>query len=265
MKVGISTATFFTKLLTEDTFSVIKNCKGELTEVFLTTFSEYTPEFGELLKKRLNGLEVYSVHALNTEFEPQLFNLADRTRSDAEKVFKSVLAVGKQIGATHYTFHGTTRVKKNAYINPVNYGKRMRELGDTALDYGIKLCFENVHWAAFNCPEFFKDMKDYAPNVGTTLDIKQAWQSGRDWREYLDVMGERLSNVHICDHTENETAMVGKGVFPFKDFVRELAARDYQGPVIIEQYAKNYNDFGEIAEAVDYMKKLIGGIYANQI
>jgi sugar phosphate isomerase/epimerase len=265
MKVGISTATFFSKLLTEDSFSVIKNCKGETAEVFLTTFFEYEPEFGELLKQRKEGLEVYSVHALNTEFEPQLFNIADRTRLDAEKVYKRVLAVGKQIGATHYTFHGTSRLKKNAYIDPVRFGRRMRELGDISLDYGIKLCFENVHWAAFNTPEFFKDMKNYAPNIGATLDIKQAWQSGRDWREYLDVMGDRLSNVHISDHTQNEIVMVGKGEFPFEQLVKELLERGYVGPLIIEQYAKNYDGFGEVADAVEYMKKLIGGIYATKI
>lgn len=80
MKVGISTATFFSKVLTEDSFSVIQRCGGECAEVFLTTRYEYEPSFGDLLAERKGDLEIYSVHALNTQFEPELFNSAERTR-----------------------------------------------------------------------------------------------------------------------------------------------------------------------------------------
>lgn len=269
MKVGISTATFFNKLLTEDTFSVIQLCGGECAEVFLSTYSEYEPAFGELLVKRLEGLEVYSVHSLNTQFEPQLFNNAPRTRSDAEAMFRKVLAVGKQLGAKCYTFHGQARLKKTACLDPVRIGKRMYELGNIALEYGITLCFENVHWAAFSYPDFFKTVKEYAPNIGATLDVKQAWQSGYDWREYIDVMGDRLMNIHVCDHADDDpagkTCMVGKGKFPFEELCRTLIERDYSGPMLIEQYECNYNAFSEVAESVQYLKTLIGGLYADKI
>ena len=99
MIVGISTATFFLKELTEDTFSVIQRCGGQTCEVFLTTYSEYEPEFASLLLQRKGDLDVYSVHSLNTQFEPQLFNPAPRTRSDAEGVFRKALAAGKTLGA----------------------------------------------------------------------------------------------------------------------------------------------------------------------
>ena len=52
MKVGISTATFFSKVLTEDSFSVIQRCGGDTCEVFLTTFYEYKDSFGRLLKEQ---------------------------------------------------------------------------------------------------------------------------------------------------------------------------------------------------------------------
>ncbi len=265
MKVGISTATFFSKLLTEDSFSVIQQCGGECAEVFLTTYSEYEPSFGDLLRRRQEGLEVYSVHSLNTEFEPQLFNVADRTRLDAEEMYKKVLAVGKKLGAKCYTFHGPTRLKKTTVVDPEKVGRRMKILGDIALDYGITLCFENVHWAAFNSPEFFAQAKEFAPNIGAVLDVKQAWQSGRSWEEYVSVMGDRILNVHLCDHDGACNCMVGKGEYPFEDLIKRLESDDYAGPVLIEQYATNYNAFSEIAESVQYLKSLIGGIYADKI
>lgn len=263
MKVGISTATFFSKVLTEDSFSVIKRCGGDCAEVFLTTYSEYEPAFGDLLCERRDGLEVYSVHSLNTQFEPQLFNSAQRTRNDAEEFFRKVLAIARKLDAKCYTFHGGTRLKKTSFVSPEKVGKRMRELGDIALEYGVTLCFENVHWAAFNSPEFFTEAKEYCPNVGAVLDIKQARQSGRDWREYLDVMGDRLRNVHIsdCDAAGN-IAMTGKGVFPFGELVAELKTRGYGGPLIIEQYAGDYTSLDEVADGVKYIKNIIGGLYA---
>ncbi len=265
MRVGVSTATFFTKLLTEDSFSVIKRCGGEVAEVFLTTFCEYEPSFGKLLKERKEsaGLEIYSIHALNTEFEPQLFNVAERTRTDAEKVYRKVLAVGREIGAKYYTFHGTSRLKKSTTLDAERVGRRMRELGDMSLDYGITLCFENVHWAAFNAPEFFVPVKELAPNIGTVLDIKQARQSGRDWREYLDVMGDTLKNVHVSDHIGDKIVMAGKGEFEFCELVKELKTRGLDTPLVLEQYAGNYDSFDEVAESVDYIKRIIGEVYAN--
>ena len=257
MKVGISTATFFTKELTENSFSVIQRCGGDTAEVFLTTFCEYESEFGRLLAERKGSLDIYSVHALNTEFEPQLFNIAPRTYEDAEKIFRKVLTVGNIIGAKAYTFHGQPRLKRNQDFDPVFVGKRLAKLGDIASEYGIKLCLENVHWATFNTPDFYEKMRSYAPNVGTVLDVKQARQSGYDWREYLAVMGNSIKNVHLSDVKDGEITMVGKGEFPFDELIARLKDGGYDGPLIIEQYAKNYDSYDEVAESVKYLKNLL--------
>ena len=261
MKVGISTATFFLKELTEDSFSVIQRCGAETCEVFLTTYTEYEPQFADMLNDRKGELEVYSVHSLNTQFEPQLFNLAPRTRADAEMMFRKVLAVGKKLGAKVYTFHGLSRLKKNTYFDPVSVGKRMCELGDIAGEYGITLCLENVHWATFNAPSFYAEMKKYSSNCGCELDVKQAWQSGYDWREYLDVMGDTLKNVHLSDvDKDGNITMIGKGVFPFEELINRLDKLGYDGPLMIEQYAKNYDSYEEVGQSVKYLKNIVGGL-----
>lgn len=260
MQVGISTASFFLKELTEDTFSVIQRCGGETCEVFLTTFSEYEPSFGELLVERKGDLDVYSVHSLNTNFEPQLFNAAQRTRADAVAIFRKVLSVGRQLKAKVYTFHGLSRLKKTMYFDPAVVGARMRELGEIAGEYGITLCLENVHWATFNTPDFYAEMKKYSAGCGCVLDIKQARQSGYDWREYLSVMGDTLKNVHLSDVDEDgNIVMIGRGVFPFEELVDRLIDIEYAGPLLIEQYAKNYDDYAQVAQSVEYLKNIIGG------
>ncbi len=223
----------------------------------MTTFSEYESSFGDLLASRKGGVEVYSIHSLNTEFEPQLFNPAPRTYRDAENIYLKVLEVGKKIGAHAYTFHGQSRLKRGTYFDPNFVGNRLSSLNDIAKDYGIKLCLENVHWATFNTPDFYRRMKDSAKGLGTVLDIKQARQSGYDWREYIDVMGDSLTNVHVSDVRDGEITMVGKGEFPFKELVERLKDVGYDGPLIIEQYPKNYNDYDEIAWSVNYLKNIL--------
>ena len=265
MKIGISTATFFTKLLTENSFSVIKQCGGECAEIFLTTYYEYEKDFGKILKEKTDGLEIYSIHTLNTQFEPQLFNAAPRTYNDALKLYKKALQVGQIVGAKCYTFHGIARLKEATILDPVKIGKRMFELGEIAQDYGIKLCLENVHWASCNSPEFFEIVKEYAPNIGAVLDIKQARQSNRHWKEYLNVMGSSLENVHISDVKDGKIEMVGQGEFPFEELIAELKKIEYNKALIIEQYASNYEDFSQVKKSVEYMKNLVGGNYANQI
>ncbi len=257
MKVGISTATFFSKVLTEDSFSVIQRCGGDTCEVFLTTFFEYRKEFARLLAERKGDFDVYSVHSLNTQFEPQLFNKVPRTYSDAEEIFRSVLNVGQILGARAYTFHAQARLKQSVYIDPKFVGERMSKLGAIANEYGIKLCLENVHWATFDSPEFFRQMKPYAQNIGTVLDIKQARLSGYDWREYISVMGESITNVHVSDVKDGKIVMVGKGEFPFKELVQRLKDVGYDGPLIIEQYAGNYDSFDEVKESVQYLKNIL--------
>ena len=267
-KVGISTATFFTKVLTEDCFALIKLMGGECAEVFLTTNSEYSEEFGKLLVERQQetGLDIYSVHALNTQFEPQLFNPAQRTVNDALVPFKNVLARAKDLGASAYSFHGQSRLKKGTQFNLEKVGKRLEELNQTAKEYGVTIGLENVQWALYNQPEVFDEIKKYAPTLGCVLDIKQAWRSERDWKEYIDIMGDRLLNVHLCDHTvEGKTCVVGQGVFDFKELISYLHKKGYTGPLMIEQYAADYKDFSEIEEAVKYLKKLVEDEYALKI
>ena len=116
MEIAISTATFFGKSYTEDSLDLIKSLGLKTVEVFLTTFREYEPVFGDLLASRKGDLNVHSVHSLNLHYEPELFNNAERTREDAEAILNKVMSNGAKLGAKYYTFHGIARLKKRPYV-----------------------------------------------------------------------------------------------------------------------------------------------------
>ena len=93
MKFGISTASFFGKELTENTFEIMESLGIKGAEVFLTTYCEYENSFADLLKKKKGNVEIFSVHTLNTQFEPQLYNNAPRTFEDRARFYEKVLRI----------------------------------------------------------------------------------------------------------------------------------------------------------------------------
>lgn len=260
MRAGISTASFFNRIYNENAFDQLRELGCDLTEVFFTTYSEYEEDFVNLVAQTKGDITVHSVHALGTQFEPELFNVSPRVRADAEKIFRKVCNAAKILGAKYITFHGPYIMKKKKYvIDYEKFGARINELIDIAKSYGVYLSYENVHYAFFNQPSFFDNLKQYCPDLKGTLDIKQSVQGGADPYEMLDAIGDRLSTIHICDIKENnETAIIGKGNFDFANFINTLKTKNIQAPVILELYSKDYNSMDELKQNFDYIKSLIG-------
>ena len=123
MKIGVSTATYFSRFYTEDALERIARLGADVCEVFFASRCEYTAAFAEVLRARLEDarhiapLNVHSIHALTNQFEPELFSVNDRAYNDALETFESVLKVGEAIGAKHYTFHGAAMLKKAVRYN----------------------------------------------------------------------------------------------------------------------------------------------------
>lgn len=261
MKLGISTASFFSKELTENTFKVIDELDIGLCEVFLTTFREYEKEFVEELNRRKGNIEVYSLHTLNVQFEPELYNTAQRTREDSEYFFKKVAVAADILQARYYTFHGLTVMKRTPYkVDYEKIGRRTDELDAMLKKESGGVCslsYENVHWTRFNSPDYFSELKKFT-EVKTCLDIKQAMQSGFDVYDYADAMGDRLVNVHVCDYDSSGRLFVpGKGSFDFITFFKYLLDKGYDGSVIMELYAGNYTRYDEIRAGYDYLTECL--------
>ncbi len=256
MQLGVSTASFFLQTTTENSFDLMRELGLDVCEIFMSTYREYEEDFGFLMKEKLGNINVHSIHSLNTQFEPQLFNHAFRTRDDAEMIFRKVLRNGQIVGAKNYTFHGQIKLKKTTKFDNDSIGQRAVQLQAIAKEYGIEFCYENVHWSHFSSPEFLTDILKFAPTMKTCLDIKQARQSGIGWRKYLEVMKGRLNTVHICDVDNfGNTKNFGCGTFDFDEFFSALNDAGYQGPVIAELYSKDYKDFADLKNGIDFIRE----------
>lgn len=258
MEIGVSTASLFMREYNEDALPLLDKSDARVVEVFLQGFSEYKKEFGELLKSRLGNLKVHSVHALTLTYETELFTINERAFTDVKEIFQSVLTTAKLLGATCYTMHGRARIKKSVnYDDFVKIGKRLDKLCDIAENYDVNICLETVEWALYNAPGYFKKVKEYAPRLKGTLDIKQCRLSGFDYRDYIADMGENIKTVHLSDIDENgKIKLPGKGNFDFETLFRRLKDSGSDPNALIEVYKDDYDDIGEIKNSLDYLREI---------
>ena len=262
MRAGISTASLFLRKYNEDALPLLDELGIDCAEGFLTSFSEYGKEFGQFLASRKGGLQINSVHDLNTQFEPQLFNAHERVKADAYAVLDKVLEGANALGAPYYTFHGTSRMKRAARSgkndNFPSMIKGFAELTAYCKNKGVTLCLENVEWSTYNRPGVFSVLANEIPELRGVLDIKQARISEFPYEEYLQEMGERLAYVHVSDVTEQgKICLPGKGVFDFERLVKQLKDVGFQGALLIEVYKDDYQEVSELKTSYDFLQEIL--------
>ena len=259
MITGVSTSSLFLREMNEDALSVLGGMGVRATEVFLTTFSEYTEEFARLLAERKGNLFVNSVHILNTEFEPQLFGQHPRAKADAFRLLYGAMRSAHIFGAGRYTFHGTTRLKRNAApADPEKLAPAFAEIMAACAEHGVRLCLENVHWALYNRPGLFAPLRRLCPDLLGVLDVKQARLSCWPYQMYIKDMEGCISHVHLSDVDERgNICLPGQGIFDFEECLRRLKDAGFDGAALIEVYPKDYGDYTELKRSCDYLDELI--------
>ncbi len=262
MYTGMSTACFYGRMLNEDALRQIGALGVRNAEVFFSAQMEYRPDFVRELKDIIDseGIRMVSVHALPTQFEPQLFARHPRQLEEAVGVFRNVLAAARMLGAQIYVFHGPVHLKvaRSLELDMDFVGETVSRLADIAGEYGVALCYENVHWCWFKTPDFARDLLAHcdSDNLWFTLDMKQAAQSGYAFADYIDATQGRLRHVHVCDYTVDAE----KGILPCLPFTGQtdwdalkikLKDAGYDGCMMMEVYANNYNTFDQLKENYD--------------
>ncbi len=257
MKVGISTASLFLRKNNEEALPLFDAWGVPCAEVFLTSFCEYTPAFAQTLAAAKGKVEIHSVHVLNTQFEPQLYAEHPRVLEDAYGWLRKVLVSANILGARNYTFHGIARLKRTFRENWQRFSALTAQIYETCRAAGVRLCYENVEWALYNRPGLFALLKKDCQGLGGVLDIKQARITGYDWRDYLADMGRDLATVHVSDiSADGKMCLPGRGVFDFAELFARLRGIGFDGAVLIENYARDYDEPEELRRSFEYLADL---------
>jgi sugar phosphate isomerase/epimerase len=261
MKVGISTASLFQRRNTEEAVTTIKQLGVSVAEVFLSTFYEYRPEFSKAMKEKINGLEINSVHAMSTNFEPNFFSPDSRVRGDGFYWLDQIMRSAVLLGCKNYTFHGFFRNSVptgQVFDNFDKLGSYLGNVVDFASGYAVNLCLENVSWCTYNRPGFFTEMKRRCPNLLGVFDIKQARRSHYPWQAYINDMAGSIAYVHLSDIDENgKMCLPGEGMYDFKEIIKRLQGSGFDGNLIIEAYSGDFNDIGELKKSCDFLNEIV--------
>ena len=256
MKIGISTASLFPEKHTEEAVRIIKSLGVNVAEVFFSTFYEYRPEFSKALAPELDDLEINAVHAMPLNFEPNLFNTTRRVRGDGFYWLDQLCRSAQLLGCKNYTFHGFVRTKKGD--DDIGFiGERIAEAHAFCARYGVNLCLENTAHYAYNRPDFLRAVRQYSRDLYGVLDLKQARRSGHTYNEYIEDMSGAIAYVHLSDVDEKgKMCLPGKGVYDFTEIFKRLKGAGFDGIAVIENYRKDYGNFEELKQSVDYLDEI---------
>lgn len=259
MRVGISTACFYPQPL-EEILPVLAGLGVHAVEIFFNTESEFRPRFYEQLgaQARSLGLDIVSVHPYTSLMEGMLlFSDYKRRTEDGLMQYQRYLECAGALGARFLTFHGEREMGMTD--SPARWAHKCeiyRRLCRLAAACGVTLAQENVAWCRSRDPAFLHALYRDVPELRYTLDIKQAYRAGKDWKAFIDVMGGRLVNVHINDFSNEQSCLLpGAGCMDYADFFSRLRAAGYDGHTLIEVYRSNFETTEEIARAIRLLSR----------
>lgn len=261
MNVGISTASFYPENLL-DICDKIGELGFKFIEIFITTESEYTLDFAKILKEKLDyyGIQVVSLHPYTSLLEGVFFfsDYEPRTK-DYLKIYTKYFDFGEYLGAKFLTFHGEfTGVSSFSKDKVSRDIQTYKNLSDIANSKNMFLAQENV--VKFNSQnlDFLEKLYKNVPNLRYTLDIKQARRANVDVFDYLDVMRDRICNIHANDYDDEKDCKIpGTGIFDYPRFVKKLNDYGYTGDFLIEVYKTNYENQQQLLNSKNFLEKII--------
>lgn len=259
MRLGLTSAAFYGRLETEEAAAHLQKLGLDCCEVFLETFSEYTPDFASCVHACLQGLPCVSVHPKGTQFEPDFFGQSARQRNDAFHLINRVMDAGQTLNARYYVMHGPVSVIGRITLDRIRRLEEQFTLAQQAAQaHGMEILWENVYYGAVSSVEDFRRIRERLPELNFVLDVKQSWRGNIDPNEIVREVGGWIRHVHILDHdADGNLCLPGEGIFDLDLFLRLLRDKGYPGDIIIEPYANLTVDAARLSRSIEYMHELL--------
>lgn len=259
IQIGASTACFY-PLETEKALKRVGELGFSAAEVFFNSFSELCGPLLEAICRERNafGIQVISVHPFSSGTEPFfLFSAYERRFRDTLDYYKRYFDAANKLGAHLLVMHG---LKPGASIDEPEYFERFGTLVQLGQAQGITVAQENVVQFASQSPAFLTRMRDaLGKDFHLVLDLKQAVRSGLDPLALARQFAGEIAHVHVSDHLPGRDCLPpGEGAFDFSALAQILGCAGYQGSFVIELYAGNFADDGQLRSAKAYLEKQAG-------
>lgn len=257
MKIGLSSAAFYSRAETEEQAKRLKNFHIDVCEIFLETHSEYNAAFGRLVKENLGDLQCLSCHPKGTQFEPDLFGMSRRQTEDSFRIFQGALEAGEALGAKWYIWHGPPALTGPLTPSKIHQlGERFPLLQQEAAKHGLEILWENVNWCAVSSPDEVRELRSILPDIRFVLDVKQAFRGGEDPFKVLAAMEDRVAHLHVLDwDDQGRMCLPGQGSLDFRRLIGQLRDQGFDGTLMMEPYPALTKNDEDVQRALDFMRE----------
>ena len=257
MIAGVSTACLYPKPLEEALYDLAVNGVS-CVEVFINTHSELKKGFAHGVANLLKRFDVKcrSVHPFTCEIEPLMFfSEYERRMNDILEYYKLYFRFMNIVGADTFVFHGG---KPSSVCTPELYCERYSKLYRLGKEFGVTVAIENVSRCKSGSSAFVKDIKNMlGDEFAFVLDTKQAIRSNENPMKFLEIVGDKITNVHISDSGEmGDCLLIGRGRFNFKQFFSKLAEYNPDCSVILELYRSGFNGISDLISSYNILTRM---------
>ena len=103
------------------------------------------------------------------------------------------------------------------------------------------------------------ELKKYADSeIKFVFDIKQAVRAGQDIYSLIDIMGDRISHVHISDFNDRRNSLLpGQGIFDYGEMFEYISDKYDVEFALIEVYNENITEDYGLSQSLDLLKNII--------
>lgn len=258
MLAGVSSASLY-PLETERSVKQLGELGVKNIEIFMNDFSEISGGiFEEILQTvREYEMNVVSLHPFTSPMESGfLFSNYPRRQQALLDMYKGFFECMNRLGAKIFVLHGAILSSK---CPDDRYFEQFSRLLDVAEEYNITIGQENISYCKSGSLDFLKRLREKCgERTKYVLDLKQARRSGISALEILDELGKDVVHVHISDADGKRDCLpIGMGTENFGLIINRLNELGYDGALLIELYRSNYSEYGELAEGVKTIEKLL--------
>lgn len=257
MQIGISSSCFYPALI-EDSLRAVGEAGARTAEIFFNSSCELGGSiFGELCRiKEYYGIQVRSIHPFTSGFEPYLlFSNYERRTNDGVEFYKRYFDAANALGAELVVLHGGKSRKR---YSPELYAENYLKLHNAAIKEGVYIAHENVNNCLCSDPHYMKRVADLVgDDFKTVLDIKQCRRTNQSEFEFIELLGDKIAQVHLSDGTtEHDCLAPGAGEYNFEKLFTALEEHGYDKAAVIELYRDNFKDESEIKNSLEYLQSI---------
>lgn len=257
MNIGISTGCFFPQN-PKDALIRVGEMGAKYVEIFFNTYSELETEYVLNLKNIADeyGMKIVSIHPFSSAIETfMFFSMNDYKLEDSIKLYEKYFKACNILDCKYVVFHGC--LKNSKYMDMERYCHNLNKLSVKAREYGVYISQENVFKYKCGYEENLKEFIKYADkDIKFTFDIKQTVKSRQGIYRILNLVKDRINNIHISDYVGRNYSMVPfNGKFNYDKFFEYLRENTTAESAVIEVYLNSFENDTQLVESMNNLQK----------